>query len=689
MSNDKKINNPLKKITPKKNEQPTKKSEPKTRMQKIFRGPLFWIVVAIFAVSIFGQISSAANRYTLITTSQALDLIAQSEVQSATLIDKNQKIKLILKDGKTVKGSSKVEASYVIRQEPTLVDALTANPPVKGWDVDVPTQSFFTSFLFSFGPILLIGLLLFFMLSGAQGGNRVFSFGKSRAKLQNPDVPQNTFADVAGADEAIGELEEIKDFLSDPSKYQLLGAKIPKGVLLFGPPGTGKTLLARAVAGEAKVPFYSISGSDFVEMFVGVGAARVRDLFAQAKANAPAIIFVDEIDAVGRQRGTGMGGGHDEREQTLNQLLVEMDGFEANGQVILIAATNRPDVLDPALLRPGRFDRQIPVDRPDLKGRGDILKVHAKNKPISEDVDLVAYARRTPGFTGADLANVLNEAALLTAREGKKAINNAELDEAIDRVMAGPQRKTRLMSEEERRVTAYHEAGHALVARALPHTDPVHKVTIMPRGRALGYTMVLPDEDKYSTTRNQLLDQLAYSLGGRAAEELIFHDPSTGASNDIEKATALARAMVTQYGMTEAIGAIKLGADSSQPFIGREYGHQRDYSESVAATIDSEIRKMIENAHQEAFDILVANRETLDAMVVVLLEKETINKEEIAEIFTNVIMWPNRPKWTGSLTRIPSDLPPVALTEKAAPVIEEEDESAKPKRARRVKKATE
>jgi cell division protease FtsH len=669
MSNDKKIKNPLKKIAPQKSAKPAGKQEPKTRAQKIFRGPLFWIVIAIFAVTIFGQISSAANRYTLITTSQALDVIAQSEVQSATLIDKSQKIKLILKDGKTIKGSSKVEASYVIRQEPTIVDALTANPPVKGWDVEVPTQSIFMSILFSFGPILIIGLLLFLMLSGAQGGNRVFSFGKSRAKLQNPDVPQNTFADVAGADEAIGELEEIKDFLSDPSKYQLLGAKIPKGVLLFGPPGTGKTLLARAVAGEAKVPFYSISGSDFVEMFVGVGAARVRDLFAQAKANAPAIIFVDEIDAVGRQRGTGMGGGHDEREQTLNQLLVEMDGFEANGQVILIAATNRPDVLDPALLRPGRFDRQIPVDRPD-------------------DVDLVAYARRTPGFTGADLANVLNEAALLTAREGKKAINNRELDEAIDRVMAGPQRKTRLMSEEERRVTAYHEAGHALVARALPHTDPVHKVTIMPRGRALGYTMVLPDEDKYSTTRNQLLDQLAYSLGGRAAEELIFHDPSTGASNDIEKATALARAMVTQYGMTEAIGAIKLGADSSQPFIGREYGHQRDYSESVAATIDAEIRKMIENAHQEAFDILVANRETLDAMVVVLLEKETINKEEIAEIFSNVIMWPERPKWTGSLTRIPSDIPPVALTEKVAPV-EVDDESTKPKRARRVKKATE
>ena len=423
-------------------------------------------------------------------------------------------------------------------------------------------------------------------------------------------------------------------------------------------------------------------------MFVGVGAARVRDLFAQAKANAPAIIFIDEIDAVGRQRGTGMGGGHDEREQTLNQLLVEMDGFDASGQVILIAATNRTDVLDPALLRPGRFDRQIPVDRPDLKGRGDILTVHAKNKPIADGVDLLAYARRTPGFTGADLANMLNEAALLAAREGKKAIGNSQLDEAIDRVMAGPQRKTRLMSEEERRVTAYHEVGHALVARALAHTDPVHKVTIMPRGRALGYTMVLPDQDRYSTTRNQLLDQLAYSLGGRAAEELIFHDPSTGASNDIEKATALARAMVTQYGMTEAIGAIKLGADSSQPFLGREYGHQRDYSESVAAKIDSEIRTLIENAHQEAFDILVANRETMDAMTTILLEKETLNKEEIAEIFVNVIDWPERPKWTGSLSRVPSDIPPVAITERLQPAEDAEEDSDKPKRARRVKKAT-
>ena len=657
------------------------KKAPLTRSQKILRGPLFWIIVAIIAVTVFGQITNAANRYTEIKTSQALAAISQSQVESAVLVDKSQKIRLILSSGNTIKGSTKVEASYVARQEPTLVDALTANPPAKGWSVDVPKQSFLTTFFFTFGPILIIGFLFFLMMSQAQGGNRVFSFGKSRAKLQNNDVPQNTFADVAGADEAIAELEEIKDFLADPGKYALLGAKIPKGVLLYGPPGTGKTLLARAVAGEAKVPFYSISGSDFVEMFVGVGAARVRDLFTQAKANAPAIIFVDEIDAVGRQRGAGMGGGHDEREQTLNQLLVEMDGFEANGQVILIAATNRPDVLDPALLRPGRFDRQIPVERPDLKGREDILKVHAKDKPISKEIELIAYARRTPGFTGADLANVLNEAALLTAREGLKTISNSQLDEAIDRVMAGPQRKSRLMSEEERRVTAYHEAGHALVAHALPHTDPVHKITIMPRGRALGYTMVLPDDDKYSTTRNQLLDQLAYSLGGRAAEELIFHDPSTGASNDIEKATALARAMVTQYGMTEAIGAIKLGADSSAPFMGRDYGHQRDYSENLAAVVDAEIRKLIEKAHHEAYEILEANRSILDEMVLQLLERETLNKEEIAEIFAKVTPWPKRPAWTGSAMRIPSTKPPVDIPER---VVAEDA----PKKPRRVKKST-
>jgi cell division protease FtsH len=682
--------NPLKKLKPKTPKSPQKSAErdggkkaPQTRTQKLFRGPLFWIIVAIFGVTIFGQITNAANRYTTIKTSQAIAAISQSQVESAILVDKSQKIRLILSSGNSIKGATKVEASYVARQEPLLVDALSANPPAKGWTVDVPTQSFLTSLFFTFGPILIIGFLFFLMMSSAQGGNRVFSFGKSRAKLQNNDVPVNTFDDVAGADEAIAELEEIKDFLADPSKYALLGAKIPKGVLLYGPPGTGKTLLARAVAGEAKVPFYSISGSDFVEMFVGVGAARVRDLFNQAKANAPAIVFVDEIDAVGRQRGAGMGGGHDEREQTLNQLLVEMDGFEANGQVILIAATNRPDVLDPALLRPGRFDRQIPVERPDLKGREDILKVHAKNKPISKDVELVAYARRTPGFTGADLANVLNEAALLSAREGLKTIHNAQIDEAIDRVMAGPQRKSRVMSEEERRVTAYHEAGHALVAHALPHTDPVHKITIMPRGRALGYTMVLPDDDKYSTTRNQLLDQLAYSLGGRAAEELIFHDPSTGASNDIEKATTLARAMVTQYGMTEAIGAIKLGADASEPFMGRDYGHQRDYSENVAAVVDAEIRKLIEKAHQEAYDILEANRTILDEMVLQLLDKETLNKEEIAEIFAQVKAWPQRPAWTGSATRLPSTQPPVAIPERVTTTTPDS-----PRKTRRVKKAT-
>jgi len=676
--------NPLKKNSATKAAKSKKapRKAPTTRAGRILRGPLFWIVIAILGVSIFGQVSSVGNRYTEIGTSQALDAIAQSKVESALVIDKSQKLQLILKPGSLINGSSKVEASYVARQEPTIVDALTGNPPPKGWNVSVPSQSLLISFLFSIFPILLIGFLFFFLMSNAQGGNKVFSFGKSRAKLQDNDVPQNTFADVAGADEAIAELEEIKDFLASPAKYALLGAKIPKGVLLYGPPGTGKTLLARAVAGEANVPFYSISGSDFVEMFVGVGAARVRDLFAQAKANAPAIVFVDEIDAVGRQRGAGMGGGHDEREQTLNQLLVEMDGFESGGQVILIAATNRPDVLDPALLRPGRFDRQIAVDRPDLKGREEILKVHAKTKPLSDEVELLNYARRTPGFTGADLANVLNEAALLAAREEKKVISNLQIDEAIDRVMAGPQRKSRIMSDDERRVTAYHEAGHALVAHALPHTDPVHKITIMPRGRALGYTMVLPDDDKYSITRNQLLDQLAYSLGGRAAEELIFHDPSTGASNDIEKATALARAMVTQYGMTEAIGAIKLGTDASEPFMGRDYGHQRDYSENIAAKVDGEIRNLIENAHQEAFDILVENRATLDAMVLHLLEKETLNKEEIAAIFTKVNSWPRRPSWTGSATRIPSQQPPVAVPERliVKPVVD--------KKSSRVKKSS-
>jgi len=643
--------------------------------------PLFWIIIAIVVISIFGRISNSGNQFVKVNTSTVLAEISSNKVDSALLIDKDQKLQVILKSGVYYNGSQKLETSYVSNQEQLIVGLLTSNPPPKEWNVKIPTTSFLASLLYSFGPFLLIGFLLMLFMGNAQGGNRVFQFGRSKAKLNNKETPTNTFADVAGADEAVQELREIKDFLAEPKKYQDIGAKIPKGVLLYGPPGTGKTLLARAVAGEANVPFYSISGSDFVEMFVGVGAARVRDLFAQAKANAPAIIFIDEIDAVGRQRGAGLGGGHDEREQTLNQLLVEMDGFEANGQVILIAASNRPDVLDPALLRPGRFDRQIPVDRPDLKGRAAILEVHAKGKPIAKSVDLADFAKRTPGFTGADLANVLNEAALLTARENAKVITNDALDEAIDRVMAGPQRKTRLMTEEERRITAYHEGGHALVAAALPHTDPVHKITIMPRGRALGYTMVLPDEDRYATTRNQMLDQLAYSLGGRAAEELIFHDPTTGASNDIEKATNLARAMVTQYGMTERIGAIKLGNSEGEPFLGRDYGHQRDYSEEVAGIVDEEIRNLIQKAHQEAFDILVENRKVLDQLVVELLERETLLKDDIAKIFTGIKRVKSRPAWTGSPDRTPSNQPPVALSpaKSATPEVE-----AKPvKRARK------
>ena len=653
---------------------PAAKSPPSAR--KILRGPLFWIIAALIAVSVFGQISATGEEYKKVETSAILNEISLNNVKSALVIDRDQKVQVILKDGEFVDGSAKIEASYVAGQEALIVELLTSNPPAAGWDIKVPKQSLFVSLLFSILPILLIIFLLLLFMGGGQGG-RVLSFGRSRAKLQNKEMPTNTFVDVAGADEAVAELREIKDFLASPDKYKAIGAKIPKGVLLYGPPGTGKTLLARAVAGEAKVPFYSISGSEFVEMFVGVGASRVRDLFAQAKQNAPAIVFVDEIDAVGRQRGAGLGGGNDEREQTLNQLLVEMDGFEANGQVILIAATNRPDVLDPALLRPGRFDRQISVDRPDLKGRAAILAVHAKNKPVAKDVDLESYAKRTPGFTGADLANVLNEAALLAARQDRKAIRNFDIDEAIDRVMAGPQKVSRLMTEEERRITAYHEGGHALVAHALPHTDPVHKVTIMPRGRALGYTMVLPDEDRYAVTRNQMLDQLAYTMGGRAAEELIFHDPTTGASNDIEKATNLARAMVTQYGMTQRLGAIKLGISDSQPFLGRDYGHQRDYSESIAAVVDSEIREMIENAHQEAFDILVANRETLDRLVEELLENETLNKEEIAAVFKKVRKVKPRAAWTGSQKRIPSNQPPVALKPAKVKVIEEEKPAKK------------
>jgi cell division protease FtsH len=627
-------------------------------VRKLLRGPIFWIALAVLFVLIGSTFISGIGAPEQVDTSQAITDIQTNNVDTATIVDRDQVLELTLKDG------TKARSSFVDGQGVNLQEMLQAKSDAGqlpgGYNVEVPTESVLVTLLVSLLPVALIVLLFFFLMSQMQGGgSKVMQFGKSKAKMITKDMPQTTFADVAGADEAVEELQEIKDFLADPTKFQAVGAKIPKGVLLYGPPGTGKTLLARAVAGEAGVPFFSISGSDFVEMFVGVGASRVRDLFQQAKENAPAIIFVDEIDAVGRHRGAGLGGGHDEREQTLNQMLVEMDGFDVNANVILIAATNRPDILDPALLRPGRFDRQIAVERPDLLGRYAILQVHATGKPMAPEVDLLAVARRTPGFTGADLANVLNEAALLTARGDSQLIDDEALDEAIDRVIAGPQKRTRVMDDLEKKITAYHEAGHALVAAALPGNDPVHKITIMPRGRALGYTMVLPDQDKYSTTRSQMLNQLAYMLGGRAAEELIFHDPTTGASNDIEKATAVARAMVTQYGMTERLGAIRYGQEQNEVFLGRDMGHIRDYSEEVAAAIDEEVRAFIETAHQEAYDVLVANRDVLDAMVLALLDRETLDKGEIEEIFAELQLREPRPAWTGSARRRPDERGPV------------------------------
>ncbi|MFE2287719.1 ATP-dependent zinc metalloprotease FtsH [Streptomyces sp. NPDC059443] len=636
-------------------------------VKRYFRGPVMWIVLAVLAVVVLMNVVGSGGGYKSVETSEVIKAINSGQVQSAKLTTgDSQMVKIELKKDQKLgdNDGTKFQANYIGDQGVQLAQNLQtkyeAGQIPDGYSVTPDKTSPFLSVLLSLLPFVLIVVVFLFLMNQMQGGgSRVMQFGKSKAKLITKDTPKTTFADVAGSDEAVEELHEIKEFLQEPAKFQAVGAKIPKGVLLYGPPGTGKTLLARAVAGEAGVPFYSISGSDFVEMFVGVGASRVRDLFEQAKANAPAIVFVDEIDAVGRHRGAGLGGGHDEREQTLNQLLVEMDGFDVKGGVILIAATNRPDILDPALLRPGRFDRQIAVDRPDMQGRLEILKVHQKGKPVAPDVDLSAVARRTPGFTGADLANVLNEAALLTARSDMKLIDNHMLDEAIDRVVAGPQKRTRIMSDREKKITAYHEGGHALVAAASPNSDPVHKITILSRGRALGYTMVLPDEDKYSTTRNEMLDQLAYMLGGRAAEELVFHDPTTGAANDIEKATATARAMVTQYGMTERLGAIKFGGDNTEPFLGREMSHPRDYSEEVAALVDEEVKKLIETAHNEAWEILVENRDVLDNLVLALLEKETLNKEQIAEVFSTIVKRPARPAWTGSSHRTPSTRPPV------------------------------
>ncbi|HVF31863.1 MAG TPA: ATP-dependent zinc metalloprotease FtsH [Acidimicrobiales bacterium] len=567
--------------------------------------------------------------------------LAAGDVESAEIVSDSE-------DGGTVEGELDSGEEYQVEFPAFYGEKITDQTLAAiGETGEVKTtrakDNVWLSILLNFLPIILIvGLILFILNQMQGGGNRVMQFGKAKARQVNKDAPKVTFADVAGADEAVQELHEIKEFLESPAKFQAMGAKIPKGVLLYGPPGTGKTLLARAVAGEAGVPFFSISGSDFVEMFVGVGASRVRDLFEQAKASAPAIIFMDEIDAVGRHRGAGMGGGHDEREQTLNQLLVEMDGFDVKTGVILIAATNRPDILDPALLRPGRFDRQIVVDRPDLEGRKKILEVHAANKPMGDDVNLDVLARRTPGFTGADLANMLNEAALLAARQSSDRITMLQMEDAIDRVIGGPERKTRVMSDREKKVIAYHEGGHTLVGHVLPNADPIHKVSIVARGRALGWTLALPTEDKYLVTRSELRAQLAMLLGGRTAEELIFEDPTTGAQNDIEKCSQIARAMVTEYGMSDLLGPQQLGQKQGEVFLGRDYGHQANYSDEVAARIDAEVRSLIDEAHEEASAILTAHREVLDRLAEQLIEKETLDTPELAEIMGHLQPWHGR-----------------------------------------------
>lgn len=631
-------------------------------LKALLKGPLPYILVGV-GVVVLGISLLTAGGFRPVSTQEGLELLQDNQVEKATIIDGEQRVDLELRQSFQGEGTQ-VQFYYVSPRGDEIVAAVN-NSDVTEFTDEVPQTNWFVSLLGFVIPFLLIGVIFWFLLSSMQGGgSRVMQFGKSKAKLVSKETSTVTFDDVAGADEAIEELHEIKEFLQDAEKFQKLGARIPKGVLLYGPPGTGKTLLARAVAGEADVPFYAISGSDFVEMFVGVGASRVRDLFKEAKENSPAIIFVDEIDAVGRHRGAGMGGGHDEREQTLNQLLVEMDGFDPKTNVIMIAATNRPDILDPALLRPGRFDRQIQVDAPDMKGRQKILEVHAKGKPMAKGVDLAVLARKTPGFTGADLANVLNEAALLTARENGKKITDVTLDEAVDRVMAGPQRRTRVMSDKERQITAYHEGGHALAAAAMRNTDPVTKVTILPRGRALGYTMVMPLGDKYSITRNELLDQLTYAMGGRVAEELVFHDPTTGASNDIDKATSIARRMVTEYGMSATVGAVKLGQSSGEVFLGRDMGHQRDYSESVAEMVDVQVRNLIDHAHTEAWKVLNQNRAILDRLATELLEKETLDHKQLAVIFEKVKKLPERPQWLSSKARPVSAAGPVAMPAK-------------------------
>ena len=619
------------------------------------RPSLGWVLVPLIVLLVGGWFLWQTNQPRSVTTSEGLALISGDTVEQVVLNEGTQQVNLTLTenyvhqstggDDKTVDLGKRVYFTYSYVQTKDILDTVAAKAPAKGWNAVRPQSGALGAIIQLLIPLLILMGAFYFVMRSMSGSRMMGGFTQSRAKEFNQERPDVTFADVAGEDEAVEELEEIREFLASPDKFHKVGARIPRGVLLYGPPGTGKTLLAKAVAGEANAPFFSISGSEFMELYVGVGASRVRELFERAKKNAPAIIFVDEIDAVGRHRGSGIGGGNDEREQTLNQLLVEMDGFDERANIILIAATNRPDILDPALLRPGRFDRQVAVEAPDLKGREAILKVHAQGKPLTAQVDLRQIAKRTPGFTGADLANVLNEAALLTARSNMQFIDERAIDEAIDRVIAGPQKRTRVMNDHDKAVTAYHEAGHALAAAALNYTDPVTKVTILPRGRALGYTMVMPTEDRFNKTRNQLLDDLVYSMGGRVAEEIVFRDPSTGPANDIQQATKTARAMVTDYGMSDRIGMVKLGDADTEAFGHGSGEAPRSFSDETAAIIDEEVRRLLDNAMREAWRILSENRGVLDTLASRLLEEETLDEAQLREIFKDVIKAPERPVW--------------------------------------------
>ncbi|MDL9945287.1 ATP-dependent zinc metalloprotease FtsH [Gordonia sp. ABSL11-1] len=620
-------------------------------------------IVALIVLALWGWsvMRDSGREYRSVDTSVALTQLNVKNTGRIDIDDREQTLRIELKEPIKVDGAdvTKISAKYPASAGEQVFDSVTTTGAP--YQTNVTQESALWQILIFILPMLLLFGLFFFVMNRMQGGGKggVMGFGKSKAKQLTKDMPKTTFADVAGADEAVEELYEIKDFLQNPARYQALGAKIPKGVLLYGPPGTGKTLLARAVAGEAGVPFFTISGSDFVEMFVGVGASRVRDLFEQAKNNSPCIIFVDEIDAVGRQRGAGLGGGHDEREQTLNQLLVEMDGFGDRSGVILIAATNRPDILDPALLRPGRFDRQIPVGNPDIAGRRAILKVHAQGKPIDSDADLDGLAKRTPGMSGADLANVVNEAALLAARENKNTITAEMLEEAVDRVIGGPRRKSRIISEHEKKTVAYHEGGHTLAAWAMPDLDPIYKVTILARGRTGGHALAVPEQDKDLMTRSEMIARLVMAMGGRAAEELVFHEPTTGASSDIDQATKIARAMVTEYGMSAKLGAVHYGQEQGDPFLGRSMGNQASYSAEIASEIDDEVRRLIEAAHTEAWAILSEYRDTLDILATELLEKETLTRKDLEQIFSGVQKRPRITTFNEFGDRTPSDKPPV------------------------------